>query len=123
MDEGLDQGLDEGAVSGQIAQLEERIETLTTSIERCRKISYASKIAIAGGAAWFALFLLWIVPFGPTAFVAAVSAVLGGCVLLGSNATTWEQTEQALHAAEKARAELIGGIELRVVHDAPPTIH
>jgi hypothetical protein len=115
--------LDQGAVSGEIAQLEERIETMTTSIERCRKISYASKIAIAGGAAWFALFLLWIVPFGPTAFVAATSAVLGGCVLLGSNATTWEQTEQALHAAEKARADLIGSIELRVVHDGPPTIH
>ena len=119
----MDESSDEGAVSAQIAQLEERIETLTASIERCRKISYASKIAIAGGLAWFVLFVLWILPFGPTAFVAAVSAVLGGCVLLGSNATTWDETRQALHAAEKARADSIGSIELRVVHDAPPTIH
>lgn len=115
--------MDEGDVAGQIALLEERIETLTASIERCRKISYAAKIAIAGGAAWFVLFLLWIVPFGPTAFVAAVSAVLGGCVLLGSNATTWEQTETGRAAAEAMRADLIGTIELRLVGDAPPTLH
>ena len=115
--------MDEGDVAGQIALLEERIETLTASIERCRKISYAAKIAIAGGAAWFVLFLLWIVPFGPTAFVAAVSAVLGGCVLLGSNATTWEQTETDRAAAEAMRADLIGSIKLRLVGDAPPTLH
>jgi hypothetical protein len=115
--------MDEGDVAGQIALLEERIETLTASIERCRKISYAAKIAIGGGAAWFVLFLLWIVPFGPTAFVAAVSAVLGGCVLLGSNATTWEQTEAARSAAEAMRADLIGSIELRLIGDAPPTLH
>jgi hypothetical protein len=115
--------MDEGDVAGQIALLEERIETLTASIERCRKISYAAKIAIAGGAAWFVLFLLWIVPFGPTAFVAAVSAVLGGFVLLGSNATTWEQTETDRAAAEAMRADLIGSIELRLVGDAPPTLH
>jgi hypothetical protein len=115
--------MDEGDVAGQIALLEERIETLTASIERCRKISYAAKIAIAGGAAWFVLFLLWIVPFGPTAFVAAVSAMLGGFVLLGSNATTWEQTETDRAAAEALRADLIGSIELRLVGDAPPTLH
>jgi hypothetical protein len=115
--------MDEGDVAGQIALLEERIETLTASIERCRKISYAAKIAIAGGAVWFVLFLLWIVPFGPTAFVAAVSAVLGGCVLLGSNATTWEQTETDRAAAEAMRADLIGTIELRLVGDGPPTLH
>jgi hypothetical protein len=115
--------MDEGDVAGQIALLEERIETLTASIERCRKISYAAKIAIAGGAAWFVLFLLWIVPFGPTAFVAAVSAVLGGFVLLGSNATTWEQTETDRAAAEAMRADLIGSIELRLVGDTPPTLH
>ncbi len=113
----------EASASSQIADLEERIETLTASIERCRKISYAAKIAIAGGMAWFVLFLLWIVPFGPTAFVAAVSAVLGGCVLLGSNATTWEQTETDRAAAEAMRADLIGTIELRLVGDAPPTLH
>jgi len=113
----------EGDVRDQIAQLESRIEALTGSIERCRKISIGSKIAIAGGAAWFALALFWILPFDATAFVAALTAVLGGVVLLGSNATTWEQTDADLRAAEAMRADLIGGIELRLVGEDRPTIH
>jgi hypothetical protein len=114
--------VDEDGVRADIAQLEGRIETLSESIERCRKISIGSKIAIAAGALWFALMLVLILPFDPTAFVAALSAVLGGVVLLGSNRTTWEQTEQALHAAEKMRADLIGSIELRLVSERP-TLH
>ncbi|MDB5534755.1 MAG: hypothetical protein JWO28_3070 [Hyphomicrobiales bacterium] len=113
----------EGDTSHRIAQLEERIEELTASIERCRKISLAAKLAVGAGALWFVLFLLWILPFGPTAFVAATSAVLGGFVLLGSNATTWEQTEAHRSKAEAMRADLIGSMELRLVGDAPPTIH
>ena len=113
----------EGNVTREIAQLEERIEALTASIERCRKISFAAKLAVGAGLAWFVLFLLFIVSFGPTAFVAATSAVLGGFVLLGSNATTWEQTEAARAAAEATRAELISGIELRLVGEERPTIH
>lgn len=114
--------MNDGSVGHQVAKLEERIEALTVSIERCRKISVAAKIAVALGAIWFALFLVWIAPFGPTAFVASTSAVLGGLVLLGSNATTWEQTEAARTAAEAARADLIGNIELRVVSERP-TLH
>lgn len=106
-----------------IGQLEAHIEALTESIERCRKISFAAKLAVAAGAVWFALVLFWIVAFDPTAFVAALTAVLGGIVLLGSNATTWAQTETALHAAEATRAALIGTMELRVVGEDTPTIH
>lgn len=115
--------MDDGIVREQIAQLEARIEALTLSIERCRKISMGSKLAIAGGAIWFLLMLVLIVPFNPTGFVAALSAVLGGIVLLGSNATTWEQTDADLHAAEAMRADLIGSIELRMVGEQRPTIH
>lgn len=106
-----------------IEQLEARIEALTAAIERCHKISMASKIAVAAGAAWFALLLLWIVSFSAAAFVAALSAVLGGLVLLGSNATTWEQTAADLHAAEAMRAQLIGSIDLRIVGEERKTIH
>ena len=113
----------EGDVAREIAQLEERIETLNASIERCRKISFAAKLAVGCGLLWFALFLVTIVPFGPTAFVAATSAVLGGFVLLGSNQTTWDQTETARNAVEAMRAELIGSIELRLVGETKPTIH
>ena len=115
--------MDDGEAGHEIAQLEARIERLSESIERCRKIDVGSKIAVAAGALWFVLLLFWIVPFGPTGFVAALTTVLGGVVLLGSNATTWAQTEAELHNAEAARAELIGGISLRVVGDAPPTLH
>lgn len=113
----------EGNAAHEIAQLEERIEILTASIERCRKISFAAKLAVGAGLIWFALFLFWIVSFNPTAFVAATSAVLGGFVLLGSNSTTWEQTEAARTAAEAMRADLIGSIELRLVGEDKPTIH
>jgi len=106
-----------------IGEIEAHIEALTESIERCRKIALGSKISIAAGAVWFALLLLWIVSFTPTGFVAALAAVLGGIVLLGSNATTWAQIEGDLHAAEKMRADLIGTIELRVVGEEKRTIH
>jgi len=106
-----------------IEQLEVRIEALTASIERCRKISMVSKFAVAAGAAWFTLLLFWIVSFSAAAFIVALSAVLGGLVLLGSNATTWEQTAADLHAAEAMRAQLIGSIDLRLVGGDRPTIH
>jgi hypothetical protein len=107
----------------EIARLEDQIEALAESIEHCRKISFAAKIAIAGGALWFALVVLWILPFAPTPFVAALAATLGGVVLLGSNATTWNETEATLHQAEAARAEIIGTMNLRLVSKPPPTLH
>jgi hypothetical protein len=113
----------EGDVRDQVALLEARIDALTESIERCRKIAVGSKISVAAGSVWFVLALLWVLPFDATAFVAALTAVLGGVVLLGSNATTWAQTAAELHAAEVMRANLIGTIELRVVGEEVPTIH
>ena len=112
-----------GELRDDIDQLEARIEALTASLEHCRKISLAAKIAVAAGMAWFALVLLWIVSFSAAAFVAALSAVLGGLVLLGSNATTWQQTEAALHSAEAERAQLIGSIDLRLVGEENHTVH
>lgn len=109
----------------EIARLEARIEALSASLERCRKISYAAKAAIGLGALWFVLMILWILPFDPTPFVAALAATLGGVVLLGSNKTTWEETETELRQTEAARAALIGRLELRLVGDTPvtPTLH
>ncbi len=112
-----------GELRDDIDQLEARIEALTASLEHCRKISMAAKFAVVAGAAWFALVLLWIVSFSAAAFVAALSAVLGGLVLLGSNATTWQQTAAALHTAEAERAQLIGSIDLRVVGEENRTVH
>ena len=109
----------------EIARLEAQIEELAAAIERCRKIAYAAKIAITGGALWFVLALLRILPFDPTFFVGALTATLGGVVLLGSNKTTWEETEAALEQSQAARDSLIGQMHLRLVGDVPvtPTLH
>jgi hypothetical protein len=106
-----------------IAHLEERIETLRASLERCRKISVAAKIAIGGGLTWMLLLLVSAIPATPASLLAGLASVLGGIVLLGSNKTTWEQTEAALQEANVQRAQLIGSIPLRVVGDERPTLH
>lgn len=115
--------LNDDTARHEIARLEDRIAALTESLERCRKISLTAKIAFSGGAAWLVLVLLWVLPFNATGLVAALAAALGGVVLLGSNATTWEQTEAALREAEAARFGLIGSIELRLVNESKPTLH
>jgi hypothetical protein len=110
-------------VSGEdIARIEERIADLREQIARCAKLALAAKIAIGSGAAWLSLTVLWLVPFVPFMLVAALAAVIGGIVLAGSNATTWNQTEASLRASEAMRAEWIGRLELRVVEERP-TLH
>jgi hypothetical protein len=110
-------------LSADIEQLEAHIEALAESIERCRKISFASKLLIAGGALWLCLLLIGLVTLAPYALVAALAAIIGGIVLVGSNATTWEQTQAALRRAEAQRAETIGNMPLRVVCDDAQTLH
>jgi hypothetical protein len=51
------------------------------------------------------------------------AAVIGGIVLLGSNAATWTQTDAALRAAEAMRADLIGRMDLRMVGEEKSTLH
>lgn len=115
--------MDDDEFRDEIAELEARIEVLTASIERCRKISLASKLAIAGGGGWIVLVLLGVLPFVPGTVIAALAAVIGGTVLLGSNATTWTQAETDRRAAEAMRADLIGRMQLRVVSEESRTIH
>src|SRR5712675_2003127 len=96
---------DESDRREQIRRLEHRIEQLAEIIERCRKFVLMSKIAMAFGAIWF----------DPTLMIAAITAVIGGAVLLGSNSSTWDEKAKALQAAEVERAELISEIDLRLV--------
>jgi hypothetical protein len=107
----------------QIAQLEARSEALAEAIDRCRKISLAAKLAIAGGAAWIGLVLLLVFPFIPGTVIAAMAAVIGGTVLLGSNATTWKQANANLRQTEALRANLIGRMDLRVIGEQKRTLH
>ena len=61
--------------------------------------------------------------FAPETMIGALAAVIGGVVLLGSNASTWAQTEGALQAAEAARSDLIARMPLRLVGEERPTLH
>jgi hypothetical protein len=115
--------MDDDDFRDEIAQLEARSEALTESIERCRKISLAARLTIAAGAIWIVLVPLGVIAFSPGTIIAAMAAVLGGIVLLGSNATTWTQTDAALHEAEAMRADLIGRMDMRVVDEGARKLH
>jgi len=74
-----------------------------------------SKIAIALGGLLALTMAFGVIWFDATAMVAAITAVIGGAVLLGSNSSTWDEKAAALQAAEARRAELISEIDLRLV--------
>jgi hypothetical protein len=103
----------------EISDIEERIEALAETAERCRKFILASRIAIAGGFALLLIAVLGLFGAGQVAALGSIAMVLGGIVSLGSNLRALRQTDAAIAAAEALRSELIGGIDLRLVHDAP----
>jgi hypothetical protein len=101
----------------EISRIEARIEELAEIAERCRKIIFVSKAAIALGVA--VLLVMMLGPFGSdqVAAIGSIAAVLGGIVSLGSNVSTLRQTMAAMSAAEVLRSDLIGRIDLRVIGD------
>ena len=101
----------------EIAQLEARIEELADVVESCRKVILVSKAAIAAGALLILVVAIGVIRFDPLSMIGALAAVLGGIVLLGSNASTSKEGTAALRAAEARRAELIDAMELRPVGD------
>src|SRR5215475_13634854 len=102
----------------EISQIEARIEELA-EIERCRKFILASKLAIAGGIAVLLVAILDLFGAGQSAALGSIALMLGGIVSFGSNISTLRQTEAAISTAEALRSDLIGGINLRLVRDAP----
>ncbi len=106
-----------------IARIEARIEELAEAIERCRKFSLTAKTTIAAGTIWIALSMLALVSYTPETTIAAIAAMIIGTVLLGSNATTWTQTESAMRASEAMRDDLIGRLELRTVDEGVKRLH
>src|SRR5262245_7803828 len=111
-------GLIDGDVREEIQKLEHRIEQLAETIERCRKFVLMSKLAINVGGLLSLAMAFGVISLEPTVMIAAITAVIGGAVLLGSNSSTWDEKAAALQAAEAKRAELIGAIDLRLVGDA-----
>jgi hypothetical protein len=103
----------------EISQIEADIEELAETAESCRKFILGSKAAIGGGVALLLVAMLGLFEAGMSAVLGSIALMLGGVVALGSNVSTLRQTEAAISAAEARRSALIGGINLRVVHDAP----
>ncbi len=108
---------------GEIARLEEEIERLTEALDRCRKIAFAAKAAIAAGAVWLAALIFGLIGPDASVLIGSTALILGGIVVAGSNATTMQQTEEAIAKAEVGRAALIGEIELRLVPEVSRTLH
>lgn len=102
----------------EISMIEARLEHLAVVGERCRKIILASKVTIGGGAALLLVMVTGLIGFNQVAAIGSIAAVLGGIVSLGSNVSTLQQTMAAISAAEQARSDLIGGMDLRVVGDS-----
>jgi len=107
-----------GALREEIARLEERIEALTESLDRCEKLSLIARLVLAGGAVWLVLIVLRVLPFAPFSIVGAIAALLGGIVLYGANTSTWKQTLAAIAQAEALRTHLIGRLEMQTVEES-----
>jgi hypothetical protein len=107
----------------EIARLEFQIEALAESAARCTKIAVAARIAIGSGCVLFAAMLFGLIQ--PSAVWLMIAAILamGGIVLYGSNRTTAGQIEARIADAERLRAELIGGMELRMVPEPTRVLH
>ena len=107
----------------QIARLETELERLGEAAEWCRKIALMAKLAVGAGLALLAAILVG--PLQATGLSLMITAILslGGAVLAGSNGTTARETAEKIAAAEQARADLIGAMELRLVADAPRVLH
>jgi hypothetical protein len=101
----------------KILHIEARIEELTDTTERCRKIILISKAAIAAGGILILATIIGAVGFDPTILIGAIAAVIGGTVVFGSNTSTLKQTMTDMKAAEAHRTQLISRMDLKVVGD------
>jgi hypothetical protein len=110
--------MEDGELRDEIRGLEEKVEELAASLERCQKAILASKISMTIGGLWVLATLIGLLSFDPVAMLIAVAALIGGIVLVGSTIATTKQTLAAMRNAEALRTELINNIGLRVVERA-----
>jgi len=104
-----------GDLHEQISRLEIQIEELAEATERCRRIGLISKAIIAVGGIWMLAMLVGAIRLNPIALILALSLILGGIVVFGSNTSTAKQIIIKIKAAETLRTELISSIKLRLV--------
>jgi hypothetical protein len=107
----------EGADSlEEIVRLEEHIEQLAGKIESCRKFILAARIAVASGAVVLAAMLVGVIQSDLGPLAAAVSLLLGGIVVWGSNNSTAKEATKELAEAESERSALIEKINAQSSH-------
>jgi hypothetical protein len=106
---------DDGDLHEQILHIEAYIEELADVVESCRKIILVSKFAAGAGGILILAIIIGAIGFNATFMIGAITAVVGGTVVFGSNASTLKQTTTAMKAAEAHRAELISRMDLRVI--------
>jgi len=102
---------DDGDGADEIARLDSQLDELADAMARCRKIRLISQIAIAAGSAWLLATAIGVIGFDPIGLMAAISGVIGGTVMYGSNTTTSRQVDAAIKDAEAMREALIGARE------------
>jgi hypothetical protein len=107
--------MDERDPRDEIEHLEARIEALAAKIDNCRKFILAGRIATVAGGVVLAAILLGAIQPDLTWMGAAMTAVLGGIVVWGSNGSTAKEAADQLAAAESRRATLIGELDLHLV--------
>ncbi len=110
-------------VRGDIAKLEQRIERLSESLERCRKVAVGAKLAIGLGAALLAALIFRVVYADVLWLMIAAILLLGGIVLSGSNSRTADEFAAGIAEAERLRAALIGEIDLTLVPEPTQLLH
>ena len=107
---------------GEIERLEAQIDELAARLESCRKFILVARIAVVAGGLLLAALLLGILTFDARLLLAAITALLAGVVVWGTNRSTADEAAQELAAAEAERASVINSIALRVVTERP-TLH
>jgi hypothetical protein len=108
---------------GEIAKIEERIERLSEQLERCRKVAFGAKGAIAAGAVLLAALLIGGIAMDALRLMIAAILLLGGLVLAGSNSRTASEYAAGVADAERLRSELISQIDLTLVPEPTRLLH
>lgn len=101
----------------EISRIDQRIEALGDTVERCRKVALGARVAIVAGGLWLVAGVVGAVHSDAAATLAAIAAVIGGTVAAGSNATTLAETLRTAAEVESERTALIDGLDLQVVRE------
>ena len=104
-----------GDLRDEIVRLEELIDELAARIEGSRKFILAGWIAVAGGGVVLIAMSVGAIHFDLSVMAIAMTAVLGGIVVAGSNFGTAKEATHELTAAEAKRAALVEQMDLRLV--------